>query len=64
MVLVWATVASLCVILSTKTAWAASNDADVAENVRAASIMARKSRVEMDIYYGGGVMVLGLAKSV
>ena len=64
MVLVWATTASMLVILLARVAWAAAKDADVAENVRTASIMARKSLLEMDICCGGGVMVLGPAKSV
>ena len=34
--------ASVCVILSAKVLWAAVNDADVAEKVRTASIIARK----------------------
>ena len=37
------------VILLARAAWATANDADVAENDRTTSIMARKSRVEMDI---------------
>ena len=37
------------VILSARAAWAVANDADVAENVRTASMMVKKSRVEMMI---------------
>ena len=55
--------ASMRVILSTKATWAVENDADVVENVRTASMMARKSRVEIVIYYGGGAEVLGPATS-
>ena len=39
------------VILSTKAAWVVANDADVAENVRTASMMVKKSRVEMVMDY-------------
>ena len=52
------------VILSTRAAWVAAKDADVAENVRTASIMAKKSRVERDICCGGSAVVLGPAESV
>ena len=51
--------ASVQVILSARAAWAVANDVDVAENVRTASMMARKSRVDIEIYYGGGAVVLG-----
>ena len=47
------------VILSAKAIWAAAKDADVAEKVRTASIIARKSRVDMEICYDGGTDVLG-----
>ena len=47
------------VILSAKAVWAAAKDADVAEKVRTASIIARKSQVDMEICCGGGVDVLG-----
>ena len=47
------------VILSAKAIWAATKDADMDEKVRTASIIARKSRVDMEICYGGGVNVLG-----
>ena len=49
---IWA--ASVHAILSTKAVWAAVNDADVAEKERTASIMTRKSRVDMEICCGGG----------
>ena len=52
------------VILSVKAAWATVKDVEVTEKVRTASIMARKSRVEMVICYGGGSDELGPAKSV
>ena len=42
---------------------AASNDADVAVNVRIASMITRKSRVDMVICCRGGVEVLGPATS-
>ena len=51
-------------ILSTRVAWAAVKDAEVIEKVRTASIMAKKSRVEMVICYGGGADELGPTKSV
>ena len=41
--------ASVRVILSARAAWAVANDADVVENMRIASMMAKKSRVEMVI---------------
>ena len=47
------------VILSAKAVWVVVNDADVAEKVWAASIIARKSRVDMEICCGGGANVLG-----
>ena len=47
------------VILSAKALWAAVNDANVAEKVQTASIIARKSRVDMEICCGGGADVLG-----
>ena len=42
------------VILSARAAWAVANDANVAENVRTASMMARKSRVDIEICCDGG----------
>ena len=52
------------VLLSAKVVWAAAKDADVAEKVRTASIIVRKSRVDMEICYGGGADVLGLTDAV
>ena len=52
------------VILSAKAVWAATKDVDVAEKVQTASIIARKSRVDMEICCGGGVDVLGPSNSV
>ena len=52
------------VILSAKAVWAATNDADVAEKVRTASIIARKSRVDMEICCGGGADVLGPSDAI
>ena len=46
-------------ILSAKAVWAVENDADVAEKERIASIMARKSRANMEICCGGAADVLG-----
>ena len=56
--------ASVRVILFARAAWAVANDADVEENVRTASMMVRKSRLEIVIYCGGGAEVLGPATSV
>ena len=42
----------------------AVNDADVAEKERTASIMARKSRVDMEICCGGAADVLGPSDAV
>ena len=52
------------VILSTKALWAARKDADVAEKVWTASIIVRKSRVDMVICYSGGADVLGPSDAV
>ena len=52
------------VILSARAAWAVAKDDEVTEKVRTASIMARKSRVEMVICCRGGIDELGPAKSV
>ena len=41
--------ASVRVNLSARATWAVANDADVADNVRTASMMVKKSRVEMVI---------------
>ena len=38
---------------------AVANDADVAENVRTASMRTKKSRVDIEIYCDGGVLMLG-----
>ena len=54
----------MCVILSDRATWAAATDTEVMEKVRTASIMARKSRVEMVICYGGGSYELGPTNSV
>ena len=54
----------MCVILSTKFVWAAANDADVAEKVRTASIISRKSQVDMKICCGGVADVLGSSDPV
>ena len=51
------------VILSARAAWAVVNDAAVVENVRTASMMVRKSRVEIVICCGGGAEVLSAAPS-
>ena len=51
--------ASVRVILSARAAWAVANDAEVAENVRTASMMVKKSLVEMVMYCRGGAEVLG-----
>ena len=52
------------VILSARAAWVVANDIDVEENVRIASMMVRKSQVEIVIYYEGSAKVLGPATSV
>ena len=54
----------MCVILSAKVVCAAAKDVDVAEKVRTASIVVRKSRVDMDTCCSGGSDVLGPAESV
>ena len=59
-----ATTASVRAILSAKVVWASINDADVAEKKRTASIMARKSRVDMEICCGGAADVLGPSVAV
>ena len=56
--------ASMRVIHSARAAWAVANDADVEENVQTASMMVKKSRVEIVIYCGGGVEVLGPITSI
>ena len=52
------------VIFSARAAWAVANDADVAENVRNASMMARKSQVDIEICCDGGAVMLGQTTSV
>ena len=59
-----ATVASVRAILSAKVVWATANDVDVVEKVQTASIMARKSRVDMEICCGGAADVLGPSGAV
>ena len=59
-----ATTAFVHAILSAKAVWPAVNDADVAEKDRTASIMARKSRVDMEICCGGAADVLGPSVAV
>ena len=39
----------MLVILSVRAAWVVANDSDVVENVQTASMMVKKSRVEMVI---------------
>ena len=56
--------ASVRAILSARAAWAVANDATVVENVRTASMMFKKSRVEIVICCGGGVEMLTAAPSV
>ena len=53
--------ASVRVILSARAAWAVANDVVVVENVRTASMMVKKSRVEIVICCEGGVDVLTAA---
>ena len=48
----------MLVILSAKAVWAVAKDADVDEKVWTASIIARKSRVDIEICCGGGADVL------
>ena len=52
-----------CVILSAKAEWGAAKDADMVEKVWTASIIARKSRGDMEICCNGSANVLGLADS-
>ena len=56
--------ASVRVILFARATWAVANDAVVVENVRTASMMVRKSRVEILICYGGGAEVLAATSSI
>ena len=50
-------------ILYGKIVCAAAKDADMAEKVRIASIIARKSQGYMEICYSGGADILGQAES-
>ena len=52
------------VILSASVVWAAAKDAEMTEKAQTASMMARKSRVDIVICCGGGVEVLGPATSI
>ena len=54
---------SVRVIMSARAAWAITNDATVVENVRTASMVVRKSRVEIVICCGGGAEVLAATPS-
>ena len=56
--------ASVRVILSARAAWAVVNDVDVEDNLRTASMMVRKSRVEIVICCEGGAEKLDAAASV
>ena len=56
-------VALVRVILFARVSWEATNEATVVENVRAASMIVRKSLVEMVIYCCGGAEVLDPAMS-
>ena len=52
------------VILSARVAWAVAKDTEVTKKVRTASMMARKSRVDIEICYDNGAVVHGPATSV
>ena len=52
------------VILSARETWAVANDADVDENVRTVSMIARKSRVDIVLCCHGGAVMLGPTTSV
>ena len=52
------------VILSARVAWVVANDVDVVENVQTTSMMARKSRVDIEICCDGGAVMHGPATSV
>ena len=56
--------ASVQVILSARAAWAVVSDTVVVENVQTASMMVRKSQVEIVICCGGGTEVLTAAPFV
>ena len=51
------------VILSVSVSWEAANEVAMAENVRTASMIVRKSLVERVMYCWGGAEVLGPAIS-
>ena len=61
MPLVCARMVSVCVICSTKAAWAVAKEADVAAKVRTEVIMARKSLGEIGVVSIGVTKVLGPA---
>ena len=50
--------------MSARAAWAVANDAAVVENVRTASMMVKKSQVEIVICCGDGAEVLTATLSV
>ena len=50
-------------ILSAKAVWAAATDAEVVDKVRTTSMIARKSRGDIEICCRGGAEVLGLVVS-
>ena len=50
-------------ILYAKVVWEAAKDADMVEKVWTASIIAKKSRGDIEIYWSGGADVLGPTKS-
>ena len=54
----------MLVILSARAVSAAAKDAEVTEKARTASMMAKKSRVEMVICYGGDAEMLTPVTSV
>ena len=51
------------VILSARATWAVAKDAEVTEKVWTTSMMARKSRVDIEICCSGDVVLLGPATS-
>ena len=51
--------ASVRVIISASVAWEVANEAIMAENMRTASMIVRKSLVERVMYCWGGAEVLG-----
>ena len=56
--------ASMRVILSARATWTVANDAVVMENVQTASMMVRKSKVEIMICCGGSAEVLAVTLSI